>query len=251
MWLPSRKAVSRPIDLLSLAHDAAQPISHREILERHFAAHHEAIYRFLRSCGAAGHLAEDLSQEAFLRLHRHLTSGRPAQNVRAWLFRVAYRLWVDGLREGQREAPAQSGNWEMWSDVLRDPSPGAEAELLARERWEWLRAAVLRLSQIERQALHLRADGLQYREIAEVLGVGYWSVVEAVRRAPGDVGRAGSWALNKLGAPANTPPPRSCCSPTKTSFRARKRSRLSRTCINAGSARAQTWSSTSAGSTRT
>jgi RNA polymerase sigma-70 factor (ECF subfamily) len=183
MFFPPRKAVSLPIDILNLAHDAAQPMSGREILERHFEAHHEAIYRFLRSCGAAGHVAEDISQEAFLRLHRHLTGGRPAQNVRAWLFRVAYRLWVDGLREGQREAPAQSANWEVWSDVLRDPAPGAEAELLARERWEWLRAAVLRLSQIERQALHLRADGLQYREIAEVLGVGYWSVVEAVRRA--------------------------------------------------------------------
>jgi DNA-binding CsgD family transcriptional regulator len=36
---------------------------------------------------------------------------------------------------------------------------------------------------VERQALHLRADGLHYREIAEVLGLTYWSAVEAVRRA--------------------------------------------------------------------
>lgn len=79
--------------------------------------------------------------------------------------------------------PAQDGAWEIWSQVLRDPSPGVEDELIARERREWIGTAMLRLSQVERQARHLRADGLKYREIAEVLGIGYWRVVEAVRRA--------------------------------------------------------------------
>lgn len=154
-----------------------------EALKHYFEEHYEALCRFLRYGGAAEALAEDLSQEAFLRLHDHLKNGRPAQNIRAWLFRVAHRLWIDRLREGKREAPAVDESWELWSQVLRDPSPGAEQQLLARERAEWLRAALLRLSQVERQALHLRADGLQYREIAEVLGLGYWPVVEAVRRA--------------------------------------------------------------------
>jgi RNA polymerase sigma-70 factor (ECF subfamily) len=162
---------------------AAPAMSHGEALERHFAEHYEVLYRFLRNCGATEAMAEDLSQEAFLRLHNHLAMGRPEQNIRAWLFRVAYRLWIDRLREGKREAPVDGEAWELWSQALRDPSPGAEEELLARERREWLRAAVLGLSEVERQALHLRADGLQYREIAEVLGLGYWPVVEAVRRA--------------------------------------------------------------------
>ncbi|SPE34861.1 putative RNA polymerase sigma factor, sigma-70 family [Candidatus Sulfopaludibacter sp. SbA3] len=179
----SRKSAARPAAILGLAADRATPVTASEALERHFADHYEALFRFLRSCGAADPLAEDLSQESFLRLHQHLAEGRPEHNIRAWLFRVAYRLWIDRWRVSQRETPVQEGAWDLWSQVLRDPRPGAEQELLARERQEWLRAALLRLSQLERQALHLRADGLKYREIAEVLGISYWRVVEAVRRA--------------------------------------------------------------------
>ena len=152
-------------------------------LERYFTEHYDALYRFLRSCGAADSLAEDISQESFLKLHRHLLEQRSTANVRAWLFRVGYNLWIDRLREGQREALAQDGCWELWRQILSDPAPGAEQELLARERRHWLRDAMGRLSQLERQALYLRADGLTYREVAKVLGIGYWPAVEAVRRA--------------------------------------------------------------------
>jgi RNA polymerase sigma-70 factor (ECF subfamily) len=181
-----RRSATRSVDILDLADEkavATEPLSVIAALERYFADHYGALYRFLRSCGAVEPMAEDLSQEAFLRLHHHLGDSRPVQNVRAWLFRVAYRMWIDRLREGQREVTAPGCNWELWTDVLRDPAPGVEQELLARERHEWLRSTILRLSQVERQVLHLRADGLRYREIAEVLGIGYWSVVEALRRA--------------------------------------------------------------------
>jgi len=178
----SRKAAARPDGLLGLA-DATPVVSAGEQLERHFQEHYAALYRFLRSCGASDAAAEDAGQEAFLRLHRHLADHRPTPNIRAWLFKVAYRLWIDRQRDEQREAPAADSCWNDWSDALPDPTPGAEAEVIARERREWLRSAVAKLSDLERAALHLRADGLQYREIAEILGIGYWPVVEAVRRA--------------------------------------------------------------------
>ena len=184
MFHSSRRIAARPAEAIGEAEDAPAPAtSAGAVLERYFEAHYEALCRFLRYSGAGEAAAEDLTQEAFLRLHDHLKKDRPTQNIRAWLFRVAYRLWIDRLREGKRETAAGDESWDLWSRVLRDPSPGAEQELLARERSEWLRAALLRLSQVERQALHLRADGLHYREIAEVLGLGYWPVVEAVRRA--------------------------------------------------------------------
>ncbi len=182
MFRPARWIAGRPGDIVGL--EARQPSpSPAEALERYFEEHHEPLCRFLRHSGAGEATAEDLSQEAFLKLRRHLAERRPEHNIRAWLFRVAYRLWIDALREGKREAAAGERAWETWSQALRDPSPGVEQELLARERREWLRAARQRLSQVERQALHLRADGLQYRDTAEVLGLGYWSVVETVRRA--------------------------------------------------------------------
>ena len=160
----------------------AADVTPAQVLERNFAEHYEALYRFLRSCGAGDSAAEDSSQEAFLRLYEQFVKLRPPQNTRAWLFRVAYRVWIDRWREARREVAGEA-SWEFWSDFLPDPAAGAEEELLARERREWLRKALGQLSQIERQALHLRADGLRYRDVAEVLGVTYWSAVEAVRRA--------------------------------------------------------------------
>ena len=154
-----------------------------EALERSFAEHYEALYRFIRSCGAGDPPAEDCSQEAFLRLHDRLLRHSPPDNIRAWLFRVAYRLWIDLCRDGRREIAADDASWEFWSQLLPDPALPVDETLLARERRDWLRRALPKLSQVERQALHLRADGLRYREIAEVLGLTYWSAVEAVRRA--------------------------------------------------------------------
>ncbi len=164
------------MSLFGLADTA--PAAAESSIERHFSEHYESLYRFLRTCGAPESLAEDFAQEAFLRLHHHLAQGRPSQNVRAWLCRVAYRLWVDRLRHDSFESPAP-GDFEE----LRDPALDPEQELLAGERDRWLRAAMSRLSELQRQCLHLRADGLKYREISEVLGIGYWRVVEAVRQA--------------------------------------------------------------------
>jgi len=163
--------------------DAAADVTAAQALERSFGEHYEVLYRFLRLCGASDAAAEDCVQEAFLRLHEQLIRKRPPENMRAWLFRVVYRVWLDRWRAGRREVAAGDSTWDSWSDVLRDPAVTADEELLARERREWLRRALRHLSQVERQALHLRADGLRYREIAEVLGVSYWSGVEAVRRA--------------------------------------------------------------------
>jgi len=177
----SRQVAARPV--VAPAQAGAAPLTAAEQLERYFHEHYESLYRFLRCSGASDSAAEDAGQEAFLRLHRHLAEHRPTPNIRAWLCKVAYRLWVDRQRDEQRETPAADSSWNEWSGLLRDPAPGAEADAIARERREWLRSAVARLSEVERQALHLRADGLQYREIAEVLGIGYWPVVEAVRRA--------------------------------------------------------------------
>jgi RNA polymerase sigma-70 factor (ECF subfamily) len=182
MWFDPRKPAVRVAPAYLPAETAAE-MTASEALERSFAEHYEPLYRFLRSCGAGDSAAEDCSQDAFLRLHDQLLRHNRPDNIRAWLFRVAYRLWIDRCRHDRREIVADGASWEFWSELLRDPAPSADETLLARERRDWLRRALPKLSQVERQALHLRADGLRYREIAEVLGLTYWSAVEAVRRA--------------------------------------------------------------------
>jgi RNA polymerase sigma factor (sigma-70 family) len=66
---------------------------------------------------------------------------------------------------------------------VRDLRPGAEAELLEKEKMERIAAAWKGLSPQQRECLHLRAEGLKYREIGETMGIGISSVREFLVRA--------------------------------------------------------------------
>src|SRR2546430_15404679 len=48
------------------------------------------LLRYLVCLGLSADEAQDVVQDAFLSLHRHLTSGGSQENIRSWLFRVAH-----------------------------------------------------------------------------------------------------------------------------------------------------------------
>jgi len=55
--------------------------------------------------------------------------------------------------------------------------------MLQRERLDRLHIAVLNLTPLQRECLHLRVAGLRYREIADLLELSQSTVMDAVRRA--------------------------------------------------------------------
>ncbi len=117
------------------------------------------------------HEAEDVAQEAMLRLWRAAANWRPdgpAQPA-TWLHRVVANLAVDRLRRAGRSVGLDA--------ETPDEAPGAEARLFAADRMSALDAALGRLPERQRQAVVLRhIEGLSNPEIAEILGIG----VEAV-----------------------------------------------------------------------
>src|ERR1700733_8691024 len=62
------------------------------------------LLRYLHSLGLSAQDAEELVQDSFLALFEHLRLGRPRQNLRGWVFRVAHNLGLKRRREGAREA---------------------------------------------------------------------------------------------------------------------------------------------------
>ena len=108
--------------------------------------------------------AEDLVQEAFLRLHQE----DDVENPRAWLTTVTTRLAIDHLRSARVRREQYPGTW-LPEPVLADPAPDAAI------RAESLSYAVLvmleRLSPVERAVFVLReAFDYGYDEIAEIVG---------------------------------------------------------------------------------
>lgn len=136
------------------------------------------VYGFLiRRLGDAA-TAEDLHQEAFLRLHRARDSYNPERPFRAWLFAIVHNLVNDSLRS-RRRAPVteplgttSSPHPAVQTDragSINDQSP--ERIVAARESTRALSRALSALPANEATVLILaRFEGLSYDDIGSVIG---------------------------------------------------------------------------------
>jgi RNA polymerase sigma-70 factor, ECF subfamily len=141
-----------------------------------------SLCRYVVSCGLAADQAEDVVQDVFLALFRHLCLGRPRTNLRAWLFQVAHNLASKERRKRRRRE--WLGRWDAAkASQHADPSPGPEARLADDERHARLRAVFNALPERDRHCLFLRAEGLRYREIANALGMSLGAVAKSLGRS--------------------------------------------------------------------
>ena len=137
------------------------------------------LLRYLVCLGLSHDEAQDVVQDAFLSLHRHVSSGGSAENTRAWLYRVAHNQARNRQASYDRRfsAPLDEG--------VDAPMDGATPEqaILEKEKFLRLGSAIRTLAASERECLLLRASGLRYREIGEVLGIATSTVADIVDRA--------------------------------------------------------------------
>ena len=138
----------------------------------------DPVYRYLLRVLENQHEAEDLTQEVFLRLYIYLHKGQTVANIRAWVFRVAHNLAIDQQKRKIQFEPMNSDGW----DQPCDPAPGAEQRVLTGERHTMLRHALASLSTPERHCLELRAEGLSYKEIADILDMRMPTLVKYLGR---------------------------------------------------------------------
>jgi RNA polymerase sigma-70 factor (ECF subfamily) len=132
------------------------------------------VYYYLLTLGLNPPEAQETTQDVFLRLYVTLSNGEVIQNVRGWIFRVAHNLGLN-VRTRKRESLAID-------DIQLASSANPERNAILNQRDRRLREALLELSPQQRQCLHLRAEGLRYHEIADVLGVTTSTVNEFIRR---------------------------------------------------------------------
>jgi RNA polymerase sigma-70 factor, ECF subfamily len=134
------------------------------------------LMRYLVCLGLSSDEAQDVVQDAFLSLHRHLSAGGSKENIRSWLFRVAH----NGARNRYDRRFGAPIDPEM-DLVVDDATP--EQAVLDKEKFGQLGKAIRLLTESERECLLLRAGGLRYREIGEVLGIATSTVGDTVDRA--------------------------------------------------------------------
>jgi RNA polymerase sigma-70 factor (ECF subfamily) len=109
--------------------------------------------------------AEDAVQEAFIRAYSNLSSFDPSKSFKTWLYAIAHKKCLDGLKKRKAEKKYRS---EIWSFADHDPR-GSSGERRT-EVSAFLAPLIGRLNARERLALSLSVnEGFRAAEIAEVL----------------------------------------------------------------------------------
>ena len=122
-------------------------------------------------------LAEEVVQDALLRVWINAPRWRPEAAFRTWLYRIVVNLCLNAKRRAG-DLPLEA------ADHVADPAPGAEAQLEARERDAAVAAAVAALPARQRAAIVLTyQEGLSNAEVAVVLDASVSSVETLLVRA--------------------------------------------------------------------
>jgi RNA polymerase sigma-70 factor, ECF subfamily len=146
-------------------------------VEAAYDSHQRELYSFALVGTHDPAAAEDVVQEAFLRLVREVGAGRSPENVRAWLYAVAANLITS---RGRRTVVA-----DRWRSlfVVRDTADAPESEYLRREMSDDVHEAMAALPREARVSLLLAAHGFSGREIAVAIGRSETATRSLMRRA--------------------------------------------------------------------
>ena len=134
-----------------------------------------SLFRYLQRLVGDADIAEDIAQEAFVRL---LKQNLPEDEVRPWLFTVAMNLVRDHARKVERRTRLLTT-----APVLVSSTALPDEAVEKAERVGSVRVVLDQLSARDQQLLLMREEGFKYEEIAQVIGVAPASVGTLIARA--------------------------------------------------------------------
>jgi len=166
------------VDIMS--EQTAAAAKDRIEFEEAFTLHHRTVFRAARSVVQDAGLAEDVTQETFLRLYKNLNSISSQEMLRPWLIRVAINVARNTVRSNIR-ANTRDENYVKLSGV----SDAASAEVNYEEAAAVndIHQALNKVKEPLRSCLILKQQGLSYKEIARSLELNESSIGTFVARA--------------------------------------------------------------------
>ena len=191
---PPEAALSLPVPgAIEAARDSSTGSALAEEVVGLFDQFRDRLLRYVLSFGLPVQDGEDIVQEVFLSLFRHLQRGRSRSNLRAWVFRVGHNLALKRRNQAHSGLQTLVDEGATLADLLPDPNPNPEEQMATSQRRQRLLAVVGALPEQDRRCLILRAEGLRYREIAHVLDVSLGAVALSLERSLMRLARAAQW----------------------------------------------------------
>jgi RNA polymerase sigma factor (sigma-70 family) len=188
---PAALSTRRAGDLCTCDTSAEATAAIQDEVTAYFLTYRQGVYRYLLHLGCRTSDAQDVTQEAFVRLHRVRLNGQQLEDshVLPWVITVARRLAFNLLTRQRLEQRLFSELSGTLSDTLPGDGRSCEEDLQDRERRATLLRAAAELTVLQRECLHLRAQGLSLDAIGRVVGLPLWSVRRAIHRAIRDLQR--------------------------------------------------------------
>ena len=153
------------------------------LLEKHRSPVVHFLYRMVQNQA----IAEELAQEAFLRVYRSRGSYEPTAKFTTWLFRIATHLALNSLRDRKHERSEERLD-KYPGDVpprqVPDRSPSVEQTMVYEARFEEVRRAIAALPHKQRAAVLMhKYEEMEYSQIAKVLNCSESAVKSLLFRA--------------------------------------------------------------------
>ena len=187
--------MAEPIDLASLTDQEivvlaveGREAAYRELIRRYERPVFSLILRMVRD----RQLAEDLSQETFIKALNAIATYRPEFKFSSWIFKIANNASIDQLRRREVNTLSLDGSPTaetpdaVEATALQVGSKGESPldELEAREIGKAIEVAIGKLRPEYRSCILLRhVEGLAYEEIAESLNLPLGTVKTYIHRA--------------------------------------------------------------------
>jgi len=167
------------VDIMS-DQSATAAATERIEFDEAFTLHHRTVFRAARSVVHDCGLAEDVTQEVFIKLYKHIDSIKDAEMLRPWLIRVALNVAKNTIR-GNIRANTRDENYVKES--VENSVFSVESEYEQQAEISEINRALNKIKEPLRSCLVLKQQGLSYREIAASLELNEASIGTFVARA--------------------------------------------------------------------
>jgi len=149
------------------------------VFDEAFTLHNRTVFRAACAIVHDAGLAEDITQETFIKLYDNMESITDDAMLKPWLIRVALNLAKNTIR-GNSRANVREENYVQ--EQGKHDNLTAEKKYESRERAKEVRIALKKVKEPLRSCLILKQQGLSYKEIAESLSLNETSIGTYVAR---------------------------------------------------------------------
>lgn len=139
--------------------------------------HQAGMYSFFMRMHGNTALAEDQTQDVFLKLFRNAGTYTPSAKFTTYLYRIARTVWIDWVRKEARHGKADSLDAPTmdegsWHNIIPGPQPRPDQVLIEEESTTILLDAVAELPETHKMVFLLAVqEEMRYSDIADVLEI--------------------------------------------------------------------------------